>query len=477
MAEAEKSIAAQIVDMILQAVDLYTMELWNSDDDTPYLTIRMPDGHSEHYSLKTMKTKQYLGCLFHNNTGNMASGSALTDAITILSGYAQKEEQHQLFIRVGKDDDAIYIDLGDRSWEAIKITADGWQIIKSPPIHFRRPRGMMALPRPIRGGSIDDLRPLLNTDDNSWPLMKAWLLSLLRSVGPYPILVINGEQGSAKSYSQKILKAVIDPSILEMRRPAENQEDLMIAAHNSWVVSFDNMSQVSPNLSDDLCNISTGGGIAKRALYSDTEESIIRVCRPIILNGIDDFITRPDLLDRSIPISLPKIENRNRKAEEALLAQFEHLHPSILGALLDMAVIAMQKFNSIKLDKPGRMAGFMKWAVAGLGSDSKAFLSAYESARTDASRNVFEGDPLITQLKAFMVTKGTWTGSATDLLTLLNAQANFDIIPKEWPKATNALSSRLKRLAPVLENEGINLSEYSRDPTTNVRRWKIDTKR
>lgn len=479
MAEAEKSIAGQIVDMVLQAVDLDTMELWTSDDDTPYLSIRMPDGHSEHFSLKTTETKHHLGYLFLNNTGNMASGSALADAIAILSVYAKKGEQHQIFIRIGKDEGAIYIDLCDRTWEAVKITPEGWEIVKNPPIHFRRPRGMMALPRPVKGGSIEVLLPLLNADNESWPLMKAWLLSLLRSIGPYPILVINGEQGSAKSYTQKILKAVIDPCILEMRRPAKNQEDLMIAAHNSWVVSFDNMSQVSPSLSDDLCNISTGGGIAKRALYSDNEESIIRVCRPIIMNGIDDFVTRPDLLDRSIPITLPKIEHRNRKAEEALLAQFEELHPSILGALLDMAVIAMQKFDSIKLEKPGRMAGFLQWAVAGLGSESRAFLSAYESARIDASRNVFEGDPLVTQLKAFADTlQEPWIGSATSLLAILNTRAKHGRYPpKGWPMATNALSSRLKRLAPILENEGINLSEHSRDPTTNVRRWKIDTKR
>lgn len=477
MPEAEKSIASQIVEMILYNVSMYTMELWYSDDSTPYLSVKFEDNHSEHYSLKKPEAKQYLGRLFYHNTGKAASGIALSDAINTLSGYAMDGEQYQISVRVGRNEGAIYVDLCDRTWQAIQITPQGWQIIDNPPIKFRRPRGILPLPHPIKGGSIDDLRPLLNSDDDSWLLMKAWLLSLLMPVGPYPILVINGEQGSAKSYNQKIMKAVIDPSILSMRRPAKNQSDLMIAAYNSWVVSFDNMSKLSQDLSDDFCNISTGGGIATRLLYSDNEESIINVCRPITMNGIEEFVTRPDLLDRSIPICLPKIEDENRIAEDKLLAQFDELHPRILGALLDAMVTAMQSSESIELDHPGRMAGFLKWAVAGLGPESEAFLSAYESTRSKASRDVFEGDPVVTQLKAFVTEKGTWTGSATELLTFLNAQANFYVTPKEWPKSANKLSGRLRTLSPVLRNEGICVNEVRRDPKTNVRRWRFDIKR
>ncbi|HPB62002.1 MAG TPA: hypothetical protein PLA21_06560 [Rectinema sp.] len=470
----KKSIAAQIVDLVLQAVDADTMDLWTSQDETPYLSW-WKINHYEHFSLNSEKTKQHLGSYFHEKSGEMASGSALSDALTILSGYARKRKTYQIFLRVGKEKDAIYIDIGDATWQAIKITSQGWQIIDNAPIKFRRPKGMLPLPRPIQDGSIEDLRPLLNTDADSWILIKAWLLSLLMPVGPYPLLIFNGEQGTAKSYNQKVLKAIIDPAVLPIRRPPKTQEDLMIAANNNWIVSFDNLSKISCDLSDDLCNISTGGGIAKRALYSDGDESIITVCRPIMLNGITDFVTRPDLLDRSIVVTLPRIDDKHRQAEDILLAKFKELHPSILGSILDMAVIAMRESSSIKLEKPGRMAGFLAWAVAGL--QDTTFLHLHASARTEAAASALEGDPLITQLKIFaQALKEPWIGSTSSLLQILNDQANYGRYPpRGWPTAANQLSNQLRRLAPILRSDGIDIQKYSNDPETRVSRWKIQT--
>lgn len=473
----KKSIAAQIVDLVLQAVDADTMDLWISQDETPYLSW-WKINHFEHFSLNSEKTKQHLGSYFHEKSGEMAYGSALSDAITILSGYARKRQSYPIFLRVGRDQNSIYIDLADDTWQAVKITTRGWEIVDNPPVRFRRPKGMLPLPRPIKGGSIEDLRPLLNTDADSWILIKAWLLSLLMPSGPYPLLIFNGEQGTAKSYNQKLLKSILDPAVLPIRRPPKTQEDLMIAANNNWVTSFDNMSKIGDDLSDDLCNISTGGGIAKRELYTDGDESIIQVCRPIMLNGITDFVTRPDLLDRSIVVTLQRIDDQHRQAEDILLAKFRELHPSILGSILDMAVIAMRESPSIKLEKPGRMAGFLAWAVAGL--QDRTFLHLYASARTEAAASALEGDPLISQLKIFAqaLEEEPWIGSTSSLLQILNAQANFGRYPpRGWPTAANQLSGQLRRLAPILRSDGIDIQKYSNDPETRVSRWKIGIQR
>jgi hypothetical protein len=177
------------------------------------------------------------------------------------------------------------------------------------------------------------------------------------------------EQDTAKSYTQKLLRAIIDPSALPARRPAKNAEDLMIAASNNWIVSFDNMSKINDSLSDDLCCVATGGGMAKRTLFTDADETILQVCRPIIMNGIEDILTRPDLLDRSIYITLPQIPDGKRKPEEELMAEFDKRLPRILGALLDAAVIGLKNQSQISLDDPYRMAGFVQFAAAGLGGE------------------------------------------------------------------------------------------------------------
>jgi hypothetical protein len=104
----------------------------------------------------------------------------------------------------------------------------------------------------------------------------------------------------------------------------------MIAANNSWVVTYDNISKITPKVSDNLCQLATGGGMSKRELYSDADETIIHVCRPIILNGIEDVVTRQDLLDRSIYLMMPRIPDEMRRPEAVLMKQFKKMHPKIL---------------------------------------------------------------------------------------------------------------------------------------------------
>ena len=191
-----------------------------------------------------------------------------------------------------------------------------------------------------------------------------------------------------------------------------------------------------------------------------------------MLNGITDFVTRPDLLDRSIIVTLPRIDDKHRQAEDILLARFKELHPSILGALLDMAVIAMRESPSVRLEKPGRMAGFLAWAVAGL--QDRTFLSLHASARTEAAASALEGDPLISQLKVFaQALREPWIGSATELLQALNDQANHGKYPpKGWPTIPSKLSNALRRLAPVLRTDVI-IEKTNNDPITKVSRWRI----
>jgi hypothetical protein len=101
---------------------------------------------------------------------------------------------------------------------------------------------MLQLPTPVKGGSIDELRTLLNLAENAdWTLAKAWLVQALRPPGPYPVLVMHGEQGSAKSTTSRMLRALTDPSTAPLRTEPRNGRDLMIAATYSWLIGLDNL--------------------------------------------------------------------------------------------------------------------------------------------------------------------------------------------------------------------------------------------
>ena len=171
-----------------------------------------------------------------------------------------------VFIRVGRDrlgnDPAYYLDLGDPSGRAIRIRPEGWFAVDRPDVHFRRPEGLLALPMPSHEGSIDLLRPYVNLTDADFRLMVAWLTAALRPVGPYPILVLYGEQGSAKSTLAKILRLLIDPQACPLLAEPRSTRDLMVTAVNGWLLAYDNISALPDWLSDSLCRLVFGGGFA-----------------------------------------------------------------------------------------------------------------------------------------------------------------------------------------------------------------------
>src|SRR5262249_53634379 len=125
--------------------------------------------------------------------------------------------------------------------------------------------------------------------------------------------------------------------------------DLMIAASNSWIVAMDNLSAMWNWLSDALCRLSTGGAFATRTLYSNDEETFLDAMRPAILTGITDFVSRGDLIDRSLFLHLPVIPEENRRLERELWPDFDRQAPRLLGALLDAVAGGLRILPQIKL--------------------------------------------------------------------------------------------------------------------------------
>jgi hypothetical protein len=224
---------------------------------------------------------------------------------------------------------------------------------------------MQPLTLPLRGGSIEALAPFLNlASENDFVLVVAWLLGALRAGGLYPILAISGEQGSAKTVVSKLLRALIDPSVAPVRALPCDERELFIAASNGHVLAFDNLSGLPPWLSDTLCRLTSGGAFSTRRLFTDQDELVFAAARPVILKGIEDFITRHDLADRAIQLMLAPIAERHRRPENALWREFEFARPHIRGALFDAAAHGLHMLPEVCLQRLPRMADFALWATA-----------------------------------------------------------------------------------------------------------------
>jgi hypothetical protein len=438
--------------------------LFHTPNDTGYADVSI-NGHRETWAIRSKAFKQWLVREFYQRDGAVPSATAIQAALLLIEAKAKYDgPERQVFVRVGSHAGRQYLDLADAGWNAIEIDEDGWRLEAEPPLRFRRAAGILALPIPERGGKIDKLRPFLNVKaDDDFVLAVAWLLAALRDRGPYPVLALLGVRGAAKSTFTAILRALTDPNTAPLRALPRDDRDLFIAANNSHVIAFDNVSGLRPWLSDTLCRLACGGGFAVRQLYTDNDEVLFDSCRPIIINGIEDFVTRTDLADRSIFSTLQEIQENKRKEEQKLWAEFEKERPKILGALLTAVSFGLKQLPHVKLARLPRMADFAKWATACEPAlwKSGTFIAAYDANRMEAIETVIEADPVATGLREFMTVRTEWAGTASELLNSLSLVVSEpERRGKAWPTAPNKLSGRLRRQKTFLRQIGIEIDEH-----------------
>ena len=294
--------------------------LFHSPGGTAYAAVEV-DGHLETHAIRSVRFKDWILMRFLRQHGRAPNSQLLNDALNTIRAIAVYHGlEMPVFVRVAEHEGAIYIDLGNENWDAVRVTPEGYEVVSRPPVAFVRKAGFAPLPYPD-GGTVDDIRPFLNVgSDGDFMLVAAWAAFSLSPQGPFPVLVLQGEQGSAKSTTVRVLRALVGPAVEPLRALPKHERDLAIAAANAWVLAFDNLSGIRDQLSDALCRLATGGGFATRQLYTDDEEIIFSAKRPIILNGIDDLATRSDLQERSLLVSLPSIPEERRVEEAAFWA-------------------------------------------------------------------------------------------------------------------------------------------------------------
>jgi hypothetical protein len=440
-------------------------EVFHSPDQKAYAAFRVGD-HEETWPIESRRFELYLRKRYFEDHEKAPNARVLEDAIAtitakaIFGGY-----QQQVFVRVAGHEGAVYLDLCNERWEAVEITPTGWRVVTNPPVRFVRTKNSESLPRPVGEGSMEDLRPFVRAQATDFELVVAWLVGALSPAGPYPLLEITGEHGTAKSTAARVMRSLVDPTQVPLRALPSNERDLAIAARANWVLAFDNISYVRPQVSDAMCRLSTGGGFGTRTLYTDDEETLFDARRAQIVNGINRVVVNGDLQDRCIMVTLLPIPKDERRSERKFWAEFEAVRPKILGALFDAVSGALRNVENVQLDALPRLADFAVWVTAAeeaLGWEQGTFMAAYSGNQRAATEAALEADPVAVALMKVLElqVKHEWCGTSEVLLEKLGEKVSDDVRrSKAWPKAANALSRRLNRLAPLLREAGIELSE------------------
>jgi hypothetical protein len=321
---------------------------------------------------------------------------------------------------------------------------------------------MMPFPAPEAGGSVDLLRQFLNIQPDDFPLVIGWILGALRGKGPFPVMVLQGEQGTGKSTTSRVLRSFVDPSSVPLRNPPREVRDLLVSAINNWLPCLDNLSGLAPEFSDALCRLSTGGGMDSRALYSDTEQVLIDIQRPVLVNGIDDIAARPDLSERSIILTLPVIDPTARRQESSFWPEFTAASPQIFGAILDALAGAWRLAPFTHLSRLPRMGDIAIWATAAesaLGWKAGTFMAAYDRNQQIAVEAGIESSPVGATLLDLLSGLNEWTETPSQLLATLTEKAGPMAKSKAWPQSPKGLKLILNRLAPSLRRMGITYTQ------------------
>lgn len=467
---------------------LETATLFHTPDGTAYADL-IVDGHRETHGVRSTTFRRHLERMFFNAEDSAPGAQAVADATGTLEAVALFDgAERPVCMRIAASDQQTIIDLGDPTWRAIVVDADGWRIVQEPPVRFRRCRGMLPMPEPITGGSVEELRPFLSgTVGDNFVLIVAWLVAALAGRKPFPVAVLQGEQGSGKSTLATLLRALVDPSTVPHRAAPREERDLAVHANNAWLVAFDNLSHLPEWLSDALCRVSTGGGFGTRQLYSDADETLFDGTRPVLINGISALAQRPDFGDRCIIFELPPIPPGERRTEADFWHEFYDARPRILGALLDGVARALRDFGAVQLAELPRLADFAQLITAAesaFGWVPGTFAEAYARAGEARIEVELSSDPVAVAVRELLDKRRDETlpdkhGRRTVEMTPTKLHAALDVLVSDsirrspaWPSTPSALGNRLRRLVPVLRKVGVDVGFAKSDNRRVVTIWE-----
>lgn len=423
-----------------------------------------------------------LASSLYRRTGIVASGSALSDCLAVLEGEAADLSAQSVHLRVGHDDDgAIVLDLGTETGHVAVLSPDGWEIRAESPIVFWRSDlsksflGVSADHPPTRGGSLDALRGIVNLTESDFRLAVGWVVAAYFARIPHPILFVQGEQGTAKSDLVRTLLHLVDPPVAAERAIPPGEREWGIFARASWAFAYDNITTIPDWFSDLLCKGVTGNAGLQRGLHSDEDIVVFSFLRVMAITTIAlKHEMANDLADRILTLE-PEVIDERLEAEEVAARRAAAL-PEALGAIFDLVCKVLKHLPTTRVDKPTRMADFMRILAALDAATGWSTVKDYRDKVTAVGMRLIEGNGLAQALYYLAgptpSDEPVWEGKASELLVQLRAIAQARGLPlKDFPDNYRNLWAPLQEKAPSLRKAGIDIRK--RERTTAQRGYLI----
>ncbi len=432
------------------------------------------DGHHfEIWPVASSTFRRKMQRMYRRKTKAVIDATSMSLVLDHFAAMADDNEIEEVHVRQAYHDGDLYVDLGDDTWRVVRIAGDGsgWSIVARSPVAFIRPKGLMPLPRPEEGGNLNMLREFVAVDDDGFVEVLMWLLGAYHPTGPYTALLAHGEKGSGKSTIGLVLRSLIDPNACMLRGGGETEEKIVLQAHNGRVVMLDNLSSISPGVSDTLCRVLSGSGFSTRRFHTNEEEVLFNETCPVLITSIGRLITRDDLLDRTLMVDTHRLAGYRK--ERKFKDEFKRVQPKILGALFQAVSIALANMDKTEETCQYRMSDFFLWSVAGeqaLGLEPGTVERVYRESVKDANMLTLEASPVAQALISYIrvlhkvhkgytaeMTAGEWMKALQPYLDLNKFTGRYS-----WPENPTQFGNRLRTVESSLKTIGIEVEHHRR---------------
>ena len=428
---------------------------FTAPDGQAFVRLHAPSLHG--FYILPVRSRAYREWFFHefySQYDTLPGSRSFHTLLNHLEAEANHEDQNQrlaVWHRVGCRYAAgiaptqILLNLANPQCEFVEISPAGWNVTAGAGALFQTSRSARPIPAPAptsAPGALETLRSFLSLPSRAdWLRCLAWLLSALRPDGPFPILILQGPPGSGKSFAARVLRTLIDPCASPLTPIPSSFRDLRTLARQNWILAFDHLSALSPQLSDALCRLSSGLGATLRETAGPGAEPLQQSYkRPIILTVTDRWSCPADLAHRALTVTLSPLAPRT---EDSLIALFQQAWPDILAALCSAVGAALDRVS--QFDPPSRrFPGALAWAMA-----AAPALACTEDEMRLAFDLPAPPHPIVETVLTLLEQRRHFTGTATQLLELLQ--------PFVTCHSTNGLSRQLRSSILTLADIGIEL--------------------
>ena len=445
-------------------------ELYRDDEHKTYAAFVNPKGAREFWFIGSPSFKDIVGEWYYRDQGQALTSDILKEVCEMLCAQARYGGElctaHQRVARMG---DCYYIDLCDDKWRQVEVSANGFRVLASGPAMFVRTKRMRDLPVPEQHSDLAELWKYIRLQPEEQPLLLAWMLECFRPETAYPILELTGGQGTGKTIMSQMIKLLVDPAKPLLQARTKSSEDLFISAKSNHLVAIENLSYLNEDMQDSCCQIATGSGMAKRQLYSDFEESAIEVKAPLLLNGIVHLATRPDMISRTIKLSLRPITGNKRMTERSLMDEFHAALPRLFGALLNLLSTALAnpvRAEDYELPRLSDFALLGEAVSQSQGNNLGYFIRRLNDNQQKAKFAVIGANPfieIVIDIAKNSIGEVVYSGTCGNLYKI--TRAKLDYMGGSFPASSNQIKNCLKRHEDVLADHGIRVEYPERKNT------------